>query len=241
MAPPLYGEDLARIHLAGYGFHWERAAPFILATLRTRGIHDGLVVDLGCGGGQWLRVLSDAGYDVCGVDVSPAMIRECKRWVPEARAIRGSFVTARLPRCRAVTALGEPLNYTRGKADIQRVIRSVARVLEPGGLFIFDIRVPAMRDVASVTHARVGEDWACISVTTEDRRHGTLRRDITTFRRVGGAYRRRHVTHILHIYRADEVERWLREAGFTVRRYRGYGDCRFEGRQAAFVCRKGAR
>jgi SAM-dependent methyltransferase len=241
MASSLYDEDLALVHIAGYGFHWEQAAPFILETLRARDVRDGLIVDLGCGGGQWLRVLSDAGYDVCGVDASPTMIRECRRLVPEARLVHGSFVTAALPRCRAVTSLGEPLNYTRGKRDIQRVIARVAKALEPGGLFIFDVRVPAARHVAPVTHVRQGEDWACISCTTENRERQTLRREITTFRRMGTRYRRRHATHVLQIYPPDEVERWLRRKGFTVRCYRGYGDYRFAGRQMAFVCRKGAR
>lgn len=236
MAQRLYGEDLARVHIAGYGFHWKQAAPFILTTLERRGIRDGLVVDLGCGGGEWLRMLSDHGYDVCGVDISPAMIRESRRRAPRARLIRGSFVTADLPRCRAVTSLGEPINYTGGKREVQRTIARVAQVLEPGGLFIFDVRCPATHDVPPVTSVRMAHDWACISLNTENRRRHQLRREIVTFRKVGRTYRRHRETHVLHIYPPATVEQWLRHAGFAVRRDRGYGAYRFPSRQAAFVC-----
>jgi hypothetical protein len=34
----IYQEDLARIHIEGYGFHWEAAAPVVLRILRNSGI-----------------------------------------------------------------------------------------------------------------------------------------------------------------------------------------------------------
>jgi hypothetical protein len=48
----IYQEDLAKIHIDGYGFHWEGAANAVLRYLRDNGVHEGTVVDLGCGGGQ---------------------------------------------------------------------------------------------------------------------------------------------------------------------------------------------
>lgn len=49
-------------------------APGLLTVLAEAGIHDGLVVDLGCGTGVWAEHLSDAGYQVVGLDISPATI-----------------------------------------------------------------------------------------------------------------------------------------------------------------------
>lgn len=57
MRPSLYGADLAHVHVDGYGFHWERASPAVLKWLRESGVRKGTIVDLGCGGGQWLARL----------------------------------------------------------------------------------------------------------------------------------------------------------------------------------------
>jgi predicted RNA methylase len=56
MAPAdIYQEDLAKIHIDGYAFHWESAASAVLRFLRESGVEKGTVIDLGCGGGQWLE------------------------------------------------------------------------------------------------------------------------------------------------------------------------------------------
>src|SRR3712207_1396295 len=44
-----YGEDLAYIHDVGHAEFALAAAPGIMEILESNGIHDGLVVDLGCG------------------------------------------------------------------------------------------------------------------------------------------------------------------------------------------------
>lgn len=46
---------------------------------------EGIVVDLGCGSGIWTTALADSGYEVVGVDISPAMIEIACQRVPEAR------------------------------------------------------------------------------------------------------------------------------------------------------------
>lgn len=106
-----YAEDLAYVHDRGYGAFARGATPGLLNWLRRAGIADGLVVDFGCGSGIWARALVDAGYDVLGVDLSPAMIDLARRHVPAAEFRVESFLRCRLPPCRAVTALGEVFNY----------------------------------------------------------------------------------------------------------------------------------
>ena len=79
-----YGEDLAYIHDVGHAEFALGAAPGILEILDRNGIHDGLIVDLGCGSGLWARELVDAGYRVLGIDISEAMIELSRKRVPEA-------------------------------------------------------------------------------------------------------------------------------------------------------------
>lgn len=123
MAHSFYGSDLAQIHVDGYGFHWEGASPTVLKWLADAGIRTGTVVDLGCGGGQWLARLAEKGYTPVGVDVSPAMFRSARKLVPSAKLICGSFAEVDLPSCDAVTSLGEPLNYLQDTRSVRQTLR----------------------------------------------------------------------------------------------------------------------
>lgn len=233
----IYNTDLARIHIDGYGFHWESAAPAILRWLDAAGTHGGTAVDLGCGGGQWLAKLASLGYEPIGVDVSPAMIRAARKLVPQAKLLCGSFADAKLPSCDVVTSLGEPLNYLPNGAQFRRTLKNVAAALRPGGIFIFDVRLRSTKPVAPRTAARMGDDWACIADIEEDT-SGRLTREITTFRRRGRSYRRSHETHLLQLYSSAEIAEWLRALNFRVRTRKQYGDYRLGPRQAVFIAKK---
>ena len=46
----------------------------IHAKLEAHGIHDGIVADLGCGTGELTLMLTQAGYDMIGIDQSEEML-----------------------------------------------------------------------------------------------------------------------------------------------------------------------
>jgi SAM-dependent methyltransferase len=234
----LYGDDLARIHIDGYGFHWESAAPAILKRLRNTGIHSGVVIDLGCGGGQWLARLAAEGYMPVGVDVSSAMIRSASKRIPSAQLIHGSFAEVELPKCDAVTSIGEPLNYLPTRKSFQRTLKNVYHALRPGGLFIFDVRIPPTAPVEARTAVRISDDWACLAIIDEDYAKQRITRRIATFCRRGSAYRRSDETHILRLYPKSQLARWLRQIGFRVRILRSYGRYKLMPRQVVIVARK---
>ncbi|MCG8607729.1 methyltransferase domain-containing protein, partial [bacterium] len=79
-----YRESLAYIHDVGFGSFARSSAPWLWNLLRQYQITSGLVIDLGCGSGIWAAELLKAGYDVLGVDISPAMIALAKKRAPEA-------------------------------------------------------------------------------------------------------------------------------------------------------------
>lgn len=66
-------------------------------------------------------------------------------------------------------------------------------------------------------------------------------RDLTLFCAAGDVdrhFRRSDERHRLRLYRPDDVTRRLRDAGFRVRRLRGYGDLRFGRGWAGCVATK---
>jgi SAM-dependent methyltransferase len=236
---PLYKEDLAHIHVEGYGFHWASAAEPILEWLRQFRIVSGTIIDLGCGGGQWLSRLTTEGYESIGIDVSESMIRMAKQNAPSSRFICGSFADVTLPACSAVTAMGEPLNYLASGAAIRRTMRNVFTAMDCGGVFIFDLRGASTEPIVARDHFKITEDWFCHARVEEDGRKNHLTRHITTFRRMKGeTYRRDEEVHRLKIFPHSEVLRWLREIGFLVRTQRSYGSYKLGPRQLVFICRK---
>ena len=240
-----YREDLAYIHDVGHADFALDSAPGIKGVLERSGIREGIVVDLGCGSGLLARYLIDAGYDVFGIDISEAMIEIARERAAEAEFRVGSLFEVGIPRCEAVTAISEVLNYLfdpeNEERGLGRVFRRVHDSLAPGGVFIFDVLGPGQ--VPPGTRAkgfRVGEDWAVLNEREEDAERGTMERRIVSFRKVGEYYRRIDEVHRVRLYDPSELATELERVGFQVRTMRHYGDLPLEEGHTAFVAQKPA-
>ncbi len=236
-----YSEDLAYVHHVGFEGFAERAAPWILAGLRRAGLRRGTVVDLGCGSGAFAARAVAAGHRVVGIDVSPSMLAIARRRAPDATFRRASFADAALPRCDAVVALGEVLGYRfdprAGRPALRRVFRRVFDALAPGGMFVFDVAGPG-RGTVDGTRVRTvaGDDWVVRVRRTE--RAGRLTRAITTLRRAGHGWRCTEETHVLTLFRPEQVLDDLAAAGFVGAQVAGFGRERFAAGLAGFVALK---
>jgi SAM-dependent methyltransferase len=213
----LYRRDLAYVHAEGFEGWIRSEAPALLKTLRQGGVRPGaLVLDLGCGSGLWAERLARHGYRTLGIDASPAMIALARRRVPGAVFRRATIASAALPPCDAITAFGECFNYrVTGSPPLGTLFARIRRTLRRGGLFLFDVREPAGRAVPARFVHVTARDWVVIAHSTQ--RGRSLTRSITTFRRVGRAYRRALEVHRLRLYPRSEVMGALRLAGFTAR------------------------
>ncbi len=238
-----YKDDLAYIHDVGFGDFAKQATPGLLGILRQCGITKGLIVDLGCGSGIWAQELIKAGYEVLGVDISEAMLKIARKRAPQARFIKKSFLKMRLPKCAAVTAIGECFNYLFDKSNNQRALcrffSQVHEALAPGGVLIFDIVAPGLASGSrpSPRHS-LGKDWAILLQVDEDSRKHILTRRMTTFRRVGKLYRRDEEIHRCQLYKGSELAGELRRLGFKVRLLHGYGTFQLYKNRVGFVARK---
>ena len=236
-----YKDDLAYIHDTGFGDFAKTASPWLLQMLRANGINNGLVIDLGCGSGIWAAELSRAGYDVLGVDISQAMIDIAQKRVPRGEFRKASLLRTSIPRCEAVTALGECFNYlfdeTNSLTQLRRVFDRVYAALNPGGLLIFDIAEPGRGKGVRQRH-RSGKDWAVLSEVDEDSNTDRLTLQIITFRKRDRSYIRAEEVHVLQLYRRSEVAKELRQAGFRVRTLSGYGEQAMLTGCVAFMARK---
>ncbi|MCI0642666.1 MAG: class I SAM-dependent methyltransferase [Gemmataceae bacterium] len=237
-----YRADLAYIHNAGFGHFARAAASKLLRELRRIRVSCGLVVDLACGSGILAKQVSEAGFDVLGIDISPAMIALAKKHAPRATFRSESLFHADLPQCLAVTAIGECFNFlfdkTNSKTALAQVLRRIYQALVPGGIVLFDVATPG-RVPEGVRRLHVeGDDWAVLVTATEDRRRRLLTRKITSFRKRGDVYRRDFEEHRLRLLSPATLHKELRSIGFQVRPLDRYGKLRFPPGYVGFLARK---
>ncbi len=233
-----YDEDLAYVHDLGFTDMARNAARTVLQLLKPQKIKNGLVVDLGCGSGVFAERITCAGYDVLGIDVSEAMLRLARKRASRARFTRGSLFQEKLPNCMAVCAVGESVNYLVGRestTSLEEFFRCVHPVLNPGGVFVFDIAEYGGGGKPWLLHS---EDWAILVDKREDIRRRLLIRRMTTFRRVGRLYRKSEEVHRQRLYPLARIVKNLEATGFRVARLHGYGGKEFMPGHAGFVARK---
>ena len=242
LADDAYREDLAYVHDSGYGDVARDAARMLLDELERDGRRGGTVVDLGCGTGVLASHLGEAGYRVVGFDVSESMLALARTRAPKAKFHVGSFVSAALPECVAVTAIGEVLNYRFDPANDNRAragfFRRVHEALLPGGLFLFDVAGPGRAKPGRHRTFSEGADWAVLVETELDAPARALTRTITTFRRVGTLYRRDVELHRLALIDPEELLESLRGVGFEAGTIPGYGTSPLPPGVVTLLCRK---
>jgi SAM-dependent methyltransferase len=100
------------------------------------------VLDLPCGQGRHAHLLAEAGFDVDGLDYSEHLLKlaRARGTGRTLRYVQGDM--RKLPgrwtgRFDAVLNLFTSFGFFMDPADDRRVIAEVARVLAPGGLFVF--------------------------------------------------------------------------------------------------------
>jgi SAM-dependent methyltransferase len=110
---------------------------------------DSPVLDLGCGRGEWLQVLREAGHRAYGIDGNQAMVEHCQQHGLEALQIDGIAHLRSLPAesIRAVSAMHliEHLDFR----TLLALLDESLRVLRPGGLLLLETPNPENVHVGS--------------------------------------------------------------------------------------------
>ncbi len=117
-----------------------------LAALLSRyGVTGGICCELGCGTGRMTRLLAESGFDMIGIDASEEMLSVAREASPggilylcqDMRQMELYGTVA------AFVAVCDTMNYLAGGEDWADVLRLADNYLDPGGLFVFDLRTEA--------------------------------------------------------------------------------------------------
>jgi SAM-dependent methyltransferase len=199
----------------------------------------GPVVELGVGTGRIAIPTAAAGIEVIGVDSSEGMLEVAG----EQAALAGVALDLRLGDLRdppvtesvpLVTAPFRSLLHMESDADRRSALAAVARLLQPGGRFVFDVFAPGAEDIAD-THRR----WLEREPGIFERADWDERRQRLTLRVRGHGL---EAELSLAWLSTDQWRELLGSAGFVVEALYGWFDRRpWDGHEdSIWVCRRRA-
>ena len=221
---------------------------FYYEILRREGLKPKTAVDLACGTGSVAVLLAEKGMQVTAVDMSTEMLSEAAQKAADMEnppfLVCQSLQELSLPRGvdLAVCAL-DSLNYITDPDDCAEAIRRIYHVLNPGGIFIFDVNTPEkLCAMDGQVFLDEDEDVFCVWRGEFDEKTNICSYGMDLFQRDGSVWHRSFEEHREYAYSADQLKRYLRDAGFT--HIRIYADREFvaprEGEQRIYIkARKG--
>ncbi len=195
--------------------------------------HVASACDMACGTGYTVLALARRGIRVLGVDLSPAMCRAARAKLRgagfPARIFQGDMRTFRLPEpVDLVTCEYDAINHLPRKQDLVRVAKAVARALNPGGHFFFDVN-----NRAGFAAYWKGSLWiehpgaVLVMRNGNDAAHDCAWSNCEWFFQEGALWRRRHERVEEVCWSAAEVRAALARAGFS--RVRAWDSAPFWG------------
>lgn len=185
------------------------------------------LAELGCGTGSLTALLARRGYSVTAVDLSPDMLsmadQKCQGL--DVRLVCQDMSRLALPEpADAVISCLDSVNYVTRPSALRRTFRRVYRALAPGGLFLFDVKTPsALEGADGQTYLDEDEDLFCVWRGDYCSRRRVCGYGLDLFlREADGSWSRGSEYHEEYAYTLEELEGFLREAGFH--KIKVYGD-----------------
>lgn len=227
---------------------YEATVDFYYEILKKEGLHPKTAVDLACGTGSVTAILARKGLQVIGVDMSEEMLTVAQQKAGELenppRFVCQPLQKLQLPRGvdLAVCAL-DSLDYITDPKDCEEAIRRVYKVLNPGGIFIFDVNTPEkLRAMDGQVFLDEDDDVYCVWRGEFDEKTNICSYGMDLFQRTGDVWLRSFEEHREYAYSQAQLVAFLKGAGFT--HIRVYADRLFEapreGEQRIYIkARKG--
>lgn len=206
--------------------------------------HGSRVLDLACGQGRHAHLLAEAGFSVDGYDLSRDLLKAAKArgTGPSLKYTRGDMRS--LPmlwrrRFDGVVNLFTSFGFFDDPKDDARVISEVARVLKPGGVFVWQ---GGNRDALTSRFLR-GDEWKTADGTQvrQDRSFDPLSGFLSIDSTWSGRRRVERRTHRIRLYTATHLSALMADAGLQLEAaYDGFSDSplRREAHEMLLVARR---
>ena len=126
-------------------YMYERWTGKLLERAEAAGLDGNRLLDVGCGTGLSFVSMLGRGFDVCGCDISPAMLAQAARRAGDSVSLTVADMRAlpRLGEFDLVWAVNDAVNYLLDAAELQAALSGMRRNLAPGGIVLFDVNTLA--------------------------------------------------------------------------------------------------
>ena len=143
---------------------------YVQGELAAHGVAGGILADLGCGTGDLTLMLTQAGYDVIGIDRSEEMLSVLREKADEL-GLSGRLLLLRQDlleldlygTIRAAVSTFDTFSHIGPLERFEQAIRKAAYFMEKGGVFLFDLNTPYKYEhiLAGQTFDIEAEDATC--------------------------------------------------------------------------------
>ncbi len=183
------------------------------------------ILEVGCGTGNYTRILLERGYEVTALDISEDMVKIAREKCA-CKFIKGDIRDVSInDEFDACIAMFTVIGYITKNSDLIKALNNIHRYLEPNGVFVFDVWnglavmsiLPEQRmkevenDKIKIIRVAVPNLRAFDHICEVNYKLLILNKEENTFNEI-------NEKHVVRFYFPQEIKYYLENAGFEVLR-----------------------
>ncbi|GAF22983.1 MULTISPECIES: class I SAM-dependent DNA methyltransferase [Shouchella] len=199
--------------------HW---ITYMKTVFEERNVRVSKVLDVGCGTGELMLRMNQAGFVPTGLDISEDMLAVAQRKLQSAQTQPQLFQEdmsqfSVLERYDAITIFCDSLNYLEKEEDVKRVFLRCYDALQENGILLFDVHSPfKIQQFYQATFADELDGVSYIWHSFAGEEPLSVEHELTFFIETeNGLYERVEELHKERTFDIATYTKWLMEAGFT--------------------------
>ncbi len=182
------------------------------------------ILEVGCGTGNYTKLLLEQGYDITGIDISEKMLKiakkKCRKGKFHAMDLRQMALNERFDACIGMFAV---IGYLTESNEIETAFKKVFTHLKDGGLFVFDIwnGLSVIRILPETRIKKFEDEYLKITRISEPLLRSAdhvcdVNYKLFVLHKKNGKYEEIDEEHTVRFFFPKEVEYMLKATGFEV-------------------------
>lgn len=182
------------------------------------------ILEVGCGTGNYTKLLLEHGFDVTGIDISEEMLKiarkKCKGGKFQVADLKQMSLHKKFDACIAMFTV---IGYLTDNSEIETAFKNIHNHLKADGLFIFDVwnGLAVVRILPEVRIKEVEDKYTkIIRIAKPSLRSAEHVCDVNykllTLHKKDGKFEEIDEEHAIRFYFPKEIEYLLKNAGFKV-------------------------